>query len=296
MNNKLVKKIREAEEEVAGEIVSTRSEGNRDAARMRAMFVLGGVTVAKRAAKSFDTEAIKTLIRFQEEKMHEDLGYSTFVDFLNESEFAPLTKAQFYEGKALLEKEGEDLFDLMTDLGISIRKRKLLGKGNVELAGDKLIVHDGDEITEIPITDKSSILDAIASLADANADKSIKLQRQAERIEKHDAEKRELYDDLDRIKASKLSEVAATPHMNARVELGIAFRKLTEAADNLSPIEKDQFRDGVFEDIAAWRSGLMESYKTDTKRTPVETTLSPDDTIETGFDKFFEDNKLADLL
>lgn len=263
MNDKFQKKLREAEEELAVEIVASRSEENSKAATMRAMFVLGGVNVAKKVAVSLNAEAIKTLCRFQEQKMHEDLGFATFVDFLNESEFAPMTKTQFYEGKALLESEGDQLFDMLTDLGVSIRKRKLLGKGNIELLGDTLVVHTDDGVTEIAIDDRSSILHAITALADANAEKRVKLTVQKEKIDKHDEKVRELYQEIDTVKAAKVADVASNPHMVARVELGIAFRKLSEAAAVLSAIEKEQFRDAVLEDVAAWRSGLSAAYVTD---------------------------------
>ena len=69
-----------------------------------------------------------------------------------------------------------------------------------------------------------------------------------------------------KLKAAKIADVASQPHMIARVELGLAFRKLAEVAAGLSPIEKDQLRDGVFEDIAGWRTDLAASYKTDTPR------------------------------
>lgn len=305
MNDKLQKKFQEAEDEVADEIVQSRSESHNDAARMRAMFILGGVTVAKKVAASLNAEAIKTLSRFQEQKMHEDLGYATFVDFLTESEYSPLTKTQFYEGKALLEKEGDELFDMLTDLGISIRKRKLLGKGNIELLGDTLVVHDDDGITEIDIHDRASILDAITALADANAEKAVKLTVQKEKIDKHDDKVREIYAELDTVKASKLADIASNPHMLARVEAGLAIRRLADAAAALSPIEKDQFRDAVLEDFAAWRTNLATSYETGNAVHSRSVELKGDD-LSSALDNFLDgvdldtvgnnDGDLADQL
>lgn len=262
MHDKLQKRIEEAEDEIAGEIVDARSDAHREAAKMRAMFVLGGVTVAKKVAASLNAEAIKILSRFQEDKMHEDLGFGTFVEFLNESEYSPLTKTQFYDGKGLLEKEGDAMFDMLTELGISIRKRKLLGSGNVELSGETLIVHNGDDTTEISIHDRSSILDAITALADANAEKSIKLERQKEQLDKADGKIRDAHAETDRIRAARISEFAADAHMTARVELGLAFGKFTDIVANLSPVEKDQFRDSVLEDLAGWSSSLRSAYQT----------------------------------
>lgn len=262
MTDKLQQRIEQAEDEIAGEIVDTRSAAFREAAKMRAMFVLGGVTIAKKVAASLNAETIKTLGRFQEDKMHEDLGYATFVEFLNESEYSPLTKNQFYDGKSLLEKEGEAIFDMLTELGISLRKRKLLGSGNVELSGETLIVHNGDDITEISIHDRKSVLEAITALADANAEKSIKLDRQKEQLDKADGKIREAHAETDKIRAARISEFAADAHMTARVELGLAFNKFSDIVVNLSDTEKDQFRDSVLEDVQAWFNGLRDAYRT----------------------------------
>lgn len=293
----LTKKLRKVEEEDAEQNVVEHLAGYSAEQRDIGLMVIGGIRVTGQYAASMSSEAFKALIRFGDEKLFEPFGYTRFADFLDDCPYSPMTKAQFYERKALFDKEGERIFDFFGELGLSIRKRKLLGKGNVEIDGNNAIIRDGNgEETIVPIDDHARLMEVVTAVIDAKLDLQHKFDRQKEAIEKQKVTIQNAYDDLDRIKASKLSEVAATPHMNARVELGIAFRKLTETAANLSPIEKDQFRDAVLEDVAGWRTDLAAAYKTDTKRAPVETTLGPDDTLETGFDKFFEDNKLADLL
>jgi len=260
VSDKLNKQIRELEEEHAAETVESHLEAFRQEDHDRAMFILGGVNIADKIATSLNAEAIKALITFQEQKLHEALGFETFVAFLNESEYSPMSKQQFYDRKAILEKEGEKMFDLLTELGVSMRKRKLLGKGSVEIVGDIAIVHDGGETTEIQLTDRTRLLETLTALADANAEKSIKLERQKEMIDKHADEKRDLYEEMDRVRASK---AAPTPddHMIARVELGLSFTRLRDSAAGLSEIEKDQFRDSVLEDVAGWTASLREAYK-----------------------------------
>lgn len=262
-DNKLFKRIAEAEDEVAGEALDQHLDAHQEAQKMRAMFVLGGINIADKVAKVLDSEAIKSLIMFTEQKLFEPLGYTTVVEFLNESEYSPMSKAQFYERKALLENEGEAMFDLLTELGMSMRRRKLLGRGNVEISGDTAIIHTdgGDDIT-VQLSDRTRLLETLSALADANAEKSIKLQRQSEKIDKHDDKVRELYEENDRIRASKIAEVAGNPHMIARVEFNLAASKLADAARNLSAIEKDQFRDAVLEDHAAARELLAAAYST----------------------------------
>jgi len=294
VNDKLQNKLRAAEEQAAEEMVSERLDDFRQEDRDRALFILGGINIADRVAESLGSEAIKAMINFQEQQLYLALGYRTFVDFLANSEFTRMTRQQFYDRKNLLEKEGDATFDLLTELGISIRKRKLLGKGNVELDGEILVVHDGDVTTEIAITDRSAIFDAITALADSNSEKSIKLDRQKEKLDKHDEKVRELYDDIDRIKAAKIAEVAGNPHMIARVELGLAFTRLAEAAAKLSAIEKDQFRDGVLQDVAEWRLALASGYATDTSKASAPVTIVGD-SLDDALENFLDNVDLDDV-
>lgn len=262
MTDKLQQEIRDLEESHADEAVQARLAAHKEAQKLKAMFVLGGANIAGKIAASLASEAIRTVIRFQEEKLYEPLGFATFVDFLNESEYAPMTKNQFYDRKAILEKEGDTIFDLLTELGVSVRKRKLLGRGTVELDEDTVIVHDGEVTTSISLHDRKSILETISALADANAEKSIKLERQQKTIEQQKETIAVAHEDYDRLRASK---VAPNPdaHMLARVELGLAFDKLETAALALNGIERDQFRDSVLEDVAAWMTSLRRAYRTD---------------------------------
>jgi len=274
MKDSLAEKVREVEDEHAGQVLDTHLSKHGDALRMRAMFILGGVNIAGKVAASLGSEAIKALVKFQEEKMHEALGFETFVDFLGESEYSPMTKAQFYERKALLEKEGESLFDMLTELGMSIRRRKLLGQGNVELSGDVVIVKDGEEATEIALTDRARILETITALADANADKSKKLDKQKAKLDKHTEEKRELYEEIDRVKASAAVELVGDAHSMALANLVFAFAGLREATTDLSLIDKAARKDNVLEQIANQVNLTRSCYRTDGTEKPVEAGLA----------------------
>lgn len=259
MKDKLEKRIREVEEEHASEIVDQRFEEHRQQTRDKALMLLGGFNTAAKIAQVINSELMRGLEIFQTEKIYLALDYDTFVDYLD-SDQSPMSKAQYYERRAILANEGDQLFDVFSSIGLSIRKRKLLGKGSVEIVDDTVIVHHGDEVTEIELTDRARLLETLTALADANAEKSIKLERQKEKIDKFDSEKRDLYDEIDRVRASK---VAAAPdeHMIARVELGLAFSRLRNCAAGLSEIEKDQFRDSVLEDVAGWTADLRQTYK-----------------------------------
>lgn len=287
MDDKLQKKIREAEDEHAEEALADHLAINKQIARDTALLLLGSFHAAQKIANAINSEVMRALEIFQAERMYLSFGYDRFVDFLEGYEHAPMSKAQYYERKALLDKEGDALFDMYGDLGVSIRKRKLLGKGNIEIDGENVLVRDGDEVTEIHLNDRSRLLQTLTALADANAEKSIKLERQKEKIDRHDTEKRDLYDEIDRVRASK---AAASPddHMIARVELGLAFAKLREAVLRLSNIENDQFRDSVLEDVAAWSADLREAYRNGAAVAPAANPEIVGDTFDEALGNFLD--------
>lgn len=258
--NKLDKRLREVQDEHAEEFWQEHIDAHQRRAEQAALFVLGGIRAVDRAASALSSECLRALIRFQEEKRHEALGFERFADFLDESEYSPMSKAQFYERKAVLDKEGDIVFDLLNDLGVSIRKRKLLGKGNVELDGETVIIKsDGGEDIEIELTNRSRLLETITALADANLDKTAKLEKQKEKIAKHDLEKRELYDEIDRAKASK-GEVSGDAHSMALANVGFAFQALRDEAGRLTETDRSARRNNVFEIIAHQLQLTREAY------------------------------------
>lgn len=294
---KLEEQIARLEEKVAEEDVNDHLVRYNAEQRDIGLMILGGVRVLGNYASIMSSDAFKALIRFGDEKLYLAFGYNTFAEFLNECPQSPMTKTQFYARKSLFDSEGERMFDLFGDLGLSIRKRKLLGKGNVEIDGETAIIHnvDGEDVT-IELTDRTRLLETLTALADGNAEKNIKIDRQKATIDSQKATIQNAHDDLDKVKASKIAATASNPHMIARVELGIAFRKLAEAAEQISGIEKEQFRDAVFEDIAAWRFDLAAAYATatPTQKGPVE--LKGDD-FDEQLDNFLNnDADLADAL
>ena len=199
---KLQKKLRAVEEQHAEEVVTTHLDNHEKKGHDHALFFLGGVRATNGIADALSIEVIRALINFQEEKRYESLGYTNFVDFLENSEYAPMSKNQFYDRKALLEKEGDKVFELMNSLSMPVSKRKLLGKGNIQLDGETVIVTGDDgEQTEIEIKDRSRLLETLAALADANAEKTRKIQTQQSKIEKGDTEVLNLQKKLDEAKA-----------------------------------------------------------------------------------------------
>lgn len=258
--DKLQKRIRQVEEQVAEEHVQDHLDYHQQKLRDKALLIVGGFKTATRIANAINSEVMRALELFQEEKVYQAFGYSTFVDFLEESEHSPMSKTQYYERRSILEKEGDAMFDLLSGLGMSIRKRKLLGRGNVEFDGDKVIVHDGDEQTEIEITDRTRLLETLTALADANADKSAKLEKQKVKLDKHDAEKREIYDELDRVKASKAAEIGKDPHSVALANVCFAFAALRDEIAALNTIDAEARCTNTLEILAGQMSLTSRAY------------------------------------
>ena len=113
--------------------------------RDNALMILGGIRVADKIATSISSQVMNALITFQDERMYLNFGFDNFVDFLQNSEVSPMSKGEFYKRKEIFEAEGEKLFDLMNEVGVSFATRKLLSSGNydaISFDGDKLKIGD----------------------------------------------------------------------------------------------------------------------------------------------------------
>jgi hypothetical protein len=152
--------------------------------RERALLFLGGMRAADRIASALSAQVMANLIAFEKEKMHEQMGYKRFVEFLDRSPYSPMTRHQFYKRREIFDREGEQVFDLMNDIGLPLARRKLLGRGTVRVEGETVIVNDGDEDISIELGDRARILETLSALADANAEKARRLERGLEDYER----------------------------------------------------------------------------------------------------------------
>jgi hypothetical protein len=144
--------------------------------RERALLFLGGMRAADRISAALSAQVMANLIAFEKEKMHETLGFKRFAEFLDRSPYSPMTKHQFYKRREVFDREGEQVFDLMNEIGLPLARRKLLGRGVVRVEGETVIVLDGDEEISIELADRARILETLSALADANAEKSKRLE------------------------------------------------------------------------------------------------------------------------
>ena len=164
--DKLQKRIREVEEEHAGELLDSRLAIHQDQQRANALLLLGRIQATDRISAALHSEVLRALEQVEETKAYKALGYDRFVDYLGDASMSPITKSQFYEGKKVIDKEGDVVFNALNCLGIPLSKRKSLGKGNIQIEGDQVIIKDGDEETFIQISDRSQLIEMLTVLAD----------------------------------------------------------------------------------------------------------------------------------
>lgn len=310
---KLDDKIRALEDQHAEQSVEQHLAAFSAEQRDIGLMVLGGVRIAGQISTTVASESFKALIRFGEEKLFEAFTdangnhFTRMADFLDQSPFSPMSKHAFHDRKALFEKEGEKLFDIFGELGLSIRKRKMLGKGNVEIDGEIVIVHDGDETHEIAITNQTRLLETLTALADANADKSAKLEKQKEKIAKHDDKVRELYTEIDKVKAATAADIEQDAHAMAMITLGLAYREVIRTVEEMNAVEREQFQSVDFERIAAWMSDLSMTFErgsdwttlmpNETQQPTIQNPQSDDDIIDRALDVSGDnDRELAEKL
>lgn len=267
MTTTLQKKIRQVEEQHAEETLENHLRSFSEKEKNNALLLLGGIGAVERLAQSISatlsSQSLRALEKFQEQGLHQSLGYDRFDDFLNESDYSPMSKHQFYERKKILNTEGDEVFDLLNAFGIPLSKRKLLGQGHIQIDGDTVIVVTGEfgeeQTEEIEITDRARLLETLSALADANADKSKKLVRKQAALEKAETEIKRLDEENDDILAHQKSD-SLDPHSLALLNIVSAFQTLKNAAENLKPIEKEQFAPRIFETIARQLDGLSVAY------------------------------------
>lgn len=150
----------------------------RDESVAKAWKFMGSVTtlqtMSQNLAEMFAAEAIRGLEQIEEQELFLYMGFDTFTDLL-QSDHCFIGKSAYYERRELLHKEGEQLYDVFNGLEISLRKRKLLGKGSLEIDENDLIFTETGE--RVALTDRKRLLEILAIAVDANVEKTAKIEK-----------------------------------------------------------------------------------------------------------------------
>lgn len=202
----------------------------REQQKANALMMLGGIRVADKIGKSIASQVMNAMVTFQREELYRNFGYSNFVEFLENSEFSPMSKNQFYARKALFEAEGEDLFNLMEEVGVSVRTRRLLSAGAydaISIEGDEITV--GDE--KANLANMRLVKTLIESFAKDNAALRNEAERKGEQLEKLETKVIDLSDQISRIK-NPTEKTEATRLVEAFMDASSALTRLADLALN----------------------------------------------------------------
>lgn len=131
---------------------------------------LGAVKALQAMSSFIGSQVILGLKAIEESSAYRDYGCENFADFLDR--YSPLKRTAFYDRLRLLEKEGA-AFDVLTQIGVSIRDRKLLGRGEVGIEGDEIIIK-GERVN---ISEKDQIKTIIATLTQKVNDQDAKISK-----------------------------------------------------------------------------------------------------------------------
>ena len=170
-----------------------------------------------------------------------------------------MSKTSYYRRREAFAVEGERIFDLYNEIGLSFRKRKLLGQGNVQLDGEKVIIVEGEEETEIEISDKDRLLQTLTAMADRAATLEASGERKNDQIDRLTRKTEELGQENERILAMKKSDMDDT-YAVALLNVTSAFTAFEKEIDKLSEAEREKFSDTFFEFFAEWRSRFKDTF------------------------------------
>ena len=93
-----------------------------------------------------------------------------------------MTKAQYYERLAIVNKHGLDVADLLTSIGISMRSQKLLESGDISIKNDKLYIGE----KELEVADTGIIKEVLSELFEERRELKSELAATQTKLDKKD--------------------------------------------------------------------------------------------------------------
>src|SRR5947209_18364001 len=97
--------VERALEKVDRTTVANLDAAQRQSTMSDAFQLLGAIRAMGRLGQSITAQTFRALIAFREEKGHEAVGFNRFDDFLENHPDSPMTKHQFYDRLAAIERE-----------------------------------------------------------------------------------------------------------------------------------------------------------------------------------------------
>jgi len=252
MGKNLNDEIANGKEAIAKKATAKLETSQEQRRAIQAAELLGGIKTANAIARAFaDTvtsQSFRALQQFRDTKAYEAYGFTRFDDFLNDSDFSPMTKHEFYNREALIEKEGDQVFDVLNGLQLSLKARKQLGTGSLKIEGNEVVI--GDE--RIPVSDSARVKEVIKNLAE-------KTSEQARTIERGKKELTSVKKERDTYKSGAKFQAGGTPFEQAQLSLLAAFHSLTSEARKLPDEQLEAVRHNTLALISEQRTQLEEA-------------------------------------
>ncbi len=183
----LSKQISDLKDQHAEETFERRKADQEQSEQSEAMYFLGRIKqtghLATAIANNLLAQEIRALEQFQKMKMFKSLGFATHDEFLDNSPYAPVTKRQYYDRLALVRKHGDEIYDLLTSIGISVRTQKQLGSGDLTIKNDTLYVGE----REVEIADVGIVKEVLNELFEEKRELLAEKEALAKSVEKQKA-------------------------------------------------------------------------------------------------------------
>ncbi len=233
------KALQKLEDQQALERWNLLSDEVKEKQKEQSLLILGGIHVADRLANSISSQVMNALIKFKDEKMFLNFGYTRFSEFLDNYENSPMTKHQFYKRRDIFLAEGGQIFDLMNEIGVSIATRKKIAESN---HGD--IVIDGDTIRigeeEADLSNLKMVKTLIEKFSNDCRTLTEKSNKKEEKIDELKKEIKTGFGEFEELRRSFDAAKTGTPYEQALGKAVGAFINLSAEARNLTLVEKEK--------------------------------------------------------
>lgn len=217
-----------------------------------ALLIVGGVKAATSIAQAIQSETIRAVQRVRDQKLFIPLGFQRFDDFLDKSPDAPFNHNKFKQMENALKAEGDELFDFLNSIEAPLSKRKLLGKGDVQIENKEMVARVGNEEIRVPLTNTHRILTVMSRVVEQRNEQARTIERGKKQI---DSYKKKL--------AEANNRPGNGPHessfFGALLAVCGAFALLATEAEKLTPEERAQQRTAVFKTIGEQMHRLDEA-------------------------------------
>lgn len=235
------------------ESVVTNADNNRT---IHSAIRIGEVGAIGRLANNLTAQTIRALQIIRDNKDFEPLGFTRFDNFLDESPVSPMSYRQFIDREKLLAQEGDFLFDLLNDLRLSHKQRRLLGAGNVQVDeenGTVIVtasvggVAESVKTEEIDLKDRARLLQTLSALADQCSQLTEKNIKQTQKIERGEKDVEDLKRKLDDAKNRPGERTIDQIHFDNFMRVCNAIDAMAATVKGFSPEDKLRHK-GVYLD------------------------------------------------